>query len=479
MRAVFALKTIVQVHTGNGNTRVKIGEKLQHAAEHSTREWYGGMWFDVEGLSSKDHQRPAHPPDLALEKEWAFLGGDDGSVVETRAASLRSFGRDYVVVFREGVALPTDALLDIVHNAHAVLVLRGTDEYFYLHNRFVLSTEEEEALVEWGIGRPLFANSCLAVGGTLLVAFAEKIWGPAVVGTLLVAASGYRVQGALTKVLRVRSVAWTTHKLVPSGIHGIERVVQLVLVTLVALADLLDDRVLLLTALTLAAAQVVVMEYVGQACLTWGYVKYHRILCAQLGVWTGVCAGLAAWLWLSYVFAVYLGCMVFGSMLLGVLLYVGLSFSFDEDREWTFFGALLSIVAFGITGVMIWASVLGWDEADLKYSPKSLLPWRWPLIRSPDSFSSVFRVVGLWLGAGVGCFIVVYIVVGVLSFRISSDASVEPGPDKRTRERKKKGVFSHYHESSIPSRNLLEPGVGEQGRDVAQQTQTAPIASVV
>ena len=478
MRAVFALKTIVQVHTGNGHTRVKTGERLQNVVEDSTREWGREANFDAEGLSSEDDQRPAHPPDLALEKEWVFRGGDDGSVVETRSVYLSGCCRDYVVVFREGVALPTDALLDIVHNVHAVLVLRGTDEYFYLHNRFVLSTEEEEALVEWGIGRPLFANSCLAVGGTLLVAFAEKIWGPAVVGTLLVAASGYRVQGALTKVLRVRSVAWTTHKLVPSGIHGMERVVQLVLVTLVALADLLDDRVLLLTALTLAAAQVVIMEYVGQACLTWGYAKYHRDLCAQLGVWTGVCAGLAASLWLWYVFAGFFACFFLGLTLV-VLFLVGIySFcnNFDNDPAML---TIFFIGSYGSVGVGIWASVLGWDEADLKYSPKSLLPWRWPLIRSPDSFSSVFRVVGLWLGVGVGCFIVVYIVVGVLSFGISSDASVEPGPDKRTRERKKKGVFSHYHESSIPSRNLLEPGVGEQARDVAQQTQTAPIASVV
>lgn len=123
----------------------------------------------------------------------------------------------------------------------------------------------------WGVGRTLLANSLLAAGGTLLVAFAERVWRPAVVGTFLVAAAEYRVQGVLTKVLRVRSPEWKSgHQLVPSGILGMERLVQGVLVSLVALADLLNDRVLLLAALTLASVQVVVLEYVGQAPLTWG-----------------------------------------------------------------------------------------------------------------------------------------------------------------------------------------------------------------
>lgn len=87
MRAVFALKPIVQVHIGNGNTRVKVGEKLEHAVEDSTREW----WDDgcAEGLLSIDDQRPAHPPDLAPQQKWVFRGGGDGSVVETRYFHVR------------------------------------------------------------------------------------------------------------------------------------------------------------------------------------------------------------------------------------------------------------------------------------------------------------------------------------------------------------------------------------------------------
>lgn len=68
-----------------------------------------------------------------------------------------------VLVFREGLSVPTSLLLRVVNNAHAVLVLRGTKEYSYLHDDFVLSTRGEEALAEWGVGRPLFASSVLAI----------------------------------------------------------------------------------------------------------------------------------------------------------------------------------------------------------------------------------------------------------------------------------------------------------------------------
>lgn len=75
-----------------------------------------------------------------------------------------------MLVFREGLSVPTSLLLRVVNNAHAVvnnahavLVLRGTKEYSYLHDDFVLSTRGEEALAEWGVGRPLFASSVLAI----------------------------------------------------------------------------------------------------------------------------------------------------------------------------------------------------------------------------------------------------------------------------------------------------------------------------
>lgn len=49
------------------------------------------------------------------------------------------------------------------------------------------------------------------------------------------------------------------------------------------------------------------------------------------------------------------------------------------------------------------------------------------------------------------------------------------------RERRKEGSrgFSHYRESSIPSRNLLVPYAGQQARGVGQQTRPAPVASAV
>lgn len=361
---------------------------------------------------------------------------DEGGVVETRDVH-QWVSQSRVVVFREGSAMPTDTLVNIVNTAHTVLVLRGTDEYFYLRDDFVLSTRDEEALMEWCVGRPLFANSLLAVGGTLMVAFAGKIWRPAVVGTLLVAASGYLVQGALTKVLRVKSGWWTKHMLVPSGIHGTERVMQFMLVTVVALADLLDDSVLLLTALTLASAQVVLLEYVGQVRLRWGYAEYNRILCVQLEVWTGVCAGLVAWLWLSYVFAGFFGCNFFGLVL--NFLYACVRNIFFADAEGEARSLFLSIaIALGSVGVGIWAAVLDWDEAHLKFSPQSLQPWRWPLVHSPDSFSTVVRIVGLWVCVCVACFIAVFIVVGVFSFNFSSAASIGLRSGERTRVRMEK-----------------------------------------
>lgn len=75
------------------------------------------------------------------------------------------------------------------------------------------------------------------------------------------------------------------------------------------------------------------------------------------------------------------------------------------------------------------------------------------MFRAPDSFFGGLRMLGLWFGVVVVCLFLVYTVVGLLSFRISSDTSKLRG--ERTRAREGKGVFSHYHVSSIPSRNLL------------------------
>lgn len=220
--------------------RVRAGESVttgEASGAQAWADWPGGL---LEGLSAGDGDgRPAQAPNFAPQKRWYFVGrGNVEDCEEHRDIKLGlvdkiDWAANAVVVFREGLAMPTNTLLRIVNTAHAVLVLRNGRQYFYLHNGFVLSTDEEESLREWGVGRALFANICLAVGGTMLVAFAGQIWQPLIVGTLLVAAAGYRIEGALTKLLRVTSNEWEQHGLVPSGIYGIERVIQVVLVTLV------------------------------------------------------------------------------------------------------------------------------------------------------------------------------------------------------------------------------------------------------
>ena len=482
MQAFFSLKTILRVHLGDGVTRVRAGERLEDATPAQTvarlecalpeARHFPNRGCAITGLKSRIII------DSRLGPDATFFEADSGVgvVVEDRRLYLAQSLEDLVLVFQEGLALPTGTLLHAVNCAHAVLVVGDRDEYFYLRDDFVLSTREEKALVEWGVGRPLLANSLLAIGGTLLVGFAEEIWGPAVVGTLLVAAAEYRIQGALTKVLRVRSPEWKSgYKLVPSGIHGVERVVQGVLVTLVALADLLDHRWLLLAALILASVQVVMLEYEGQARLTWGRKTYNSYLYVQLKVWTFYVAGLVAWLWLSYVFAGFFGCFLIGLLL--VTLFAMTLRSLYEGRR-SVCGTPCSqclervvdgmvskevpeivagVVILGSVGLGLWAAVEGWDDADLKFSPQSLQPWRWPLVEpGPDSFLEVVRVMGLWLGLGVACFVSVYIAVGVLSFRISSDGSKVVGTGERILAREEHpSHFSHYRDSSVPSRNLL------------------------
>ena len=472
------LATIVRVHLEDGTWRVEAGERLEYAADGGAAEAWGARPVSL----------PSPPPPalerLAPGKQWySVRDGDVGECVEGRRIDVAELASS-VVVFREGLSMPKGELVRVVNAAHAVLTLRGNDEYFYLRGDFVLSAREEEALKEWGFGRPLFANSLLAAGGTLLVCFAEQIWPPAVVGTLLVAAAGYRVQGALTKVLRVRSAEWSDNLLIPSGIHGTERVVQGVLVTLVALADLLDDRVLLLTALTIASAEVVVLESVGQAVLTFGSAVYTNMLCVQLGVWALVCAGMVASVWLMYVFAGFFGVIIIVGVV-GVVILIVIALSecicvqksrsfniwiatrFLADTNPSLAGGkgtkqdrvlLLVIVAvfLAILGSGIWAAVEGWDEAALKFSWRSLQPWRWPLFRAPDSFVSFVRGIGLWFGVVVACLFVAYVVVGLLLFIISCDTDATKPRGERTRARQVSGNFAHYHdEASIPSRKLL------------------------
>lgn len=362
---------------------------------------------------------PAHPPpsvpSFASGKRWYFVGDDDvDHCVEGRRVDVEL--NDGVVVFREGMAMPKKELVRVVNEAYAVLVRRdhiNHKEDFYLRDEFVLSVRDEEALEEWGIGRFLFANSILAL------VFAEPVWTPAVVGTLLVAAAGYRVQGGLTRIRRALSSDWKRKvKLIPSGIHGSERAVQILLVTIVAIADLLEDRMLLLAALVSASVQVVVVETVGQAAITWGVSFYRSFVFLVVGVWAFVCAGMLAFVWLAYVFAA----SVFVTSVVGFLLF---GTSWGERCLYSSDGCFSWVRRLGVLGTFLafsWIAVLDWHEADLKFSMQSLQPWRWEsLFRTPDSIFVGVRVIGLWVGVVVVCLLVVYVVVALLSLGLGSD----------------------------------------------------------
>lgn len=293
--------------------RVKAGEVLEHTDEVSAQDrvdWGSLVHID---FSSTDDQRPDHPPDLAPGERWRVIAPNVYGSQDLKYFQNLGEGDDVVVVLREGWSIRTHALLHLVNTAHAVLVRRvlpQSIEYIYLHNDFVMSADEEESLLEWGVGRSIFGNPALALGGTLLVAFSEQVWKPVIIGTLLVAAALYRVQGVLTKVLRVGSPEWKCNKLVPSGTHGTERVVQLVLVVLVVLGDLLEDRILLLAALSSASVYVILLEFIGQVVTTCGWKKYSWEVFSFVSLMIVLELLFALLSWLIYVFAGAFSCII-------------------------------------------------------------------------------------------------------------------------------------------------------------------------
>lgn len=322
----------VRTHLGDGVVRVKAGEVLQHPPEDPSQDW---CEWEIQGLRYDFSSADDHPPELAPEKIWFFVGLNDKIFYKSDPAT-RDLGlgnENLVFVLREGLAMPTRTVIGLANTAHTVLVLRGSTEYFYLQKDLVMSADEEESLMEWGVGRALLGNSVVAVGGVLLVAFAAQVWQQALVGTVLVAAASYRVQGVLTKVLRVWSDERKRHDLVPSGSLGTERALQLLLVALVALAGLLEDRVVLLTVLTLASVHVVLLESVGQAVTTWGWRTYSSQVFHLVGVWTSICLGCAGFSWLTYVFAGAISCLIFGSTTLVLWVCAVCRFS-DLNRTW-------------------------------------------------------------------------------------------------------------------------------------------------
>lgn len=311
LRTVLAAGTIARVRLGDGMAWARAGERVRYKNNRndlSPRNLRWGKWPErvLAGGLFDNREHSSRPPEFLSSMPHGSEGGPvnggrdcffvanrvehpsvhlaahdyipENPSVEQRHIDLSSAvdmpdWRESVAVLEEGLALPTRVLLDLVNTVHAVLVLRGIT-YYYLHNDFALSAEEEASLVEWGIGRRAFAGILLAVGGLMLVLKAG-VWRPAVIGNLLVTAAAYRVEGTLTTLLRVvRSREWKNGcQLIPAGIHGTERFVQFVLITTLAVSELLDSRVLLIVGLSLATAQVALLEVIGQMVTTWGYKR--------------------------------------------------------------------------------------------------------------------------------------------------------------------------------------------------------------
>lgn len=131
---------------------------------------------------------------------------------------------------------------------------------------------------------------------------------------------------------------------------------------------------------------------------------------------------------------------------------------------------ILVVYVFGLVGVSGWFGVMDWGEADLKFL-RSLKPWRWPYATGGSVVLRV-RVFGRWSGAMLACLLAMYIVIGLLSFTNNSDRVLFNPRGQRTHERKHKGVFSHYHVESIPSRNKL--AVRMLSADADGATDAAP-----
>lgn len=511
--SINAARTIAAVRLGDGVVRVRANERRQHTNVDTGREpppinlrWMEWPDGSLSGGLSQGATRPSQPPTLrpsqpldpeqeqrTHERSCYFLGCDLVSAdqnnrqqqfVENRRFRFGDGGavawEDSVVVIREGLALPVQSLLELVNTVYAVVVLRR-DTYYCLHNNFALSAEEEESILEWGVGRLVFSNIYLAVGGLLLVAMAEHVWRPAVVGVLLVAAAAYRVRGTHTKLIRVRSDDWTSSKLVPRGIHGLERAVQVVLLTTLALADLLESRVWLLVGLSATAAKVVMLEVLGQAILTWSFKHYFKEVSHHLTDWTFLLVlgwGLSCGLYLvgAYVtiFVMWVLFAVVLAMCLSPCLVLFLTDNEDDEDEdggklcavWSvpiilsFFLAFLCVEAV--------ASELGvntsyWSVEDGENDwllPKDLSictqPWKWPLMSRPYTVGNAFGLPFWWFVAVSDCVLVAFVVVSSMVLRMGSDRTetVELRRSKRGSRRERFAQILICTDSSVPSHDV-------------------------
>lgn len=487
--SIEAAKTIASVRLGDGIARVRAGKRLPHkntTAEGTEADSINLRWVEwpvgsLGGGLSQGTTRPSQTPTVCpspqthtdqehgeRERDCYYVGCDarqdenSKHFVENRRFKCSGGGKtlvaweESVVVIREGLALPVRSLLELVNTVYAVLVVRG-DSYFFLQNNFSLASEEEDSFLEWGMGRLVFANIYLAVGGLLLVAKAEKWWRPAVVGVLLVAAAAYRVQGTHTKLIRIRSVEWGQFKLVPGGLHGSERAVQLALLATLALADLLESRELLLFGLSATAFQVVVLEVLGQAA-TWGFCNYFvevskRILywVWAMGVWWGIsCAG--------YMVASFLTGMLVTGAVASVFGCVFPNSSISAKQLIAFIGFLSYNIFLSCSvwlehgGVLHWSDFFRVDEFRVMAQP-----WEWPLLDQLDGLHSALRLP--WLLVSAFCFYVLagYVAIQSLLLRMGSDRTSEMVGRRGARGsgRERRGLFVHYADTSIPSRNVF------------------------
>ena len=506
LRSVLAAGTIARVRLGDGTTRVVAGERVRCSHEDDNmaasprmlrwREWPDGVLGggllegenkrplpDVRSSISSSHsiRRPTNSGRdcFSVECRMNHDGRTARRSVEERHINLSGAAdmvdwEESVVVLEEGLALPSRVVLELVNTVYAVLVLRG-DTFHYLHNDFAMSAEEEESLVEWGIGRRAFAGILFAVGGLMLVLFSD-VWRPAVVGTLLVAAATYRIEGALTTLIRICYGGWKDeYRLIPKGIHGTERFVQFVLITTLAVSEILDHRLLLLIGLSLATFQVVILEIVGQIAITWGLKKYLKAVFTQFFSCAMAIAGWMVLAWVGYFGGRFASVVVF------VLILVGCVFVVVRSARSCIAGVLKKLIdskllSYGAV-FLLWlgmsVNIVVDDVSLTKHGYDDLLvsvtPWKWRLLtHAPDGIWSGMRFVVLWLIALGDVLFTAFVSISMFSFKIGSDRGINVFGVKgeRSMRRKERGEFMGFREYAIPSRHLFHD-IAVEGCDTA------------
>ncbi len=375
-----------------------------------------------------------------------------------------------IVVLAEDLGLPTRELVKLVNTVYAVLVVRVEDDprrgreyfYHYLKNDFALSAEEEASLVEWGLGRAFLAPIILAVGGSLMVQMAH-LWHPALVGTLLVTAVYYRIQGAMTKLIRVMKDK-RKHHLIPSGMHGTERAAQFILIAFLAAAEIVESRTLLLGVLWATTLKVVVLECLWQ-WKTWGlYVLLKGVALRLLSTaFPVVC-------WMLYSMVSFLERRFIPVYGLGVILLhspccLRIANNIHKNCRWLML-RLLSLIMPSLGFYLIYF-LQDKDEIDeilnWQYLRSSWTPWEWALVQAPDDIFSALDLLGLWLILFGHCVVALHVVISVFTLKLSSDRWTDNKllGQRRIRARARKNLeeFLHWDDpdghESIPSRHVF------------------------